>query len=769
MSGLRRFSIFAWPFWLKFLVGFVIAIVVPVVVISYVLLLGIQQVGAESLESFISENGRRHSSAVNTALDQTQAEIEQFIANPDTNRLLTSFLLRNARSNTRLPIDDVDVSDINELFVTGLLNTPLNQLESAQLVDRNGIIVAEATTRSLLATPPNLGNDISNSPTFVQASNTLSAERNQVVTIFAEDDEPAIEVANIILWRDGSALGYLIGRLDVEQAIYDNLTFTATDADLGAYSYVISRNNVLFSPRDTRSRAEQSSVQSPVIQQALRGAANVGNYRTGVGGGLSVIGFYTPLQLRGEEDTPVLVLITEVPDDAIFTRLIDIVEAQLFVLLLGFLVLLVLLVILFTQIVSPPLNRLRTAMQAMARGNFGEPVPSPRKDEIGELTVAFTDMREQVRHLINDLEQRIATRTRDIVATQEISRFAVTQNDLQTLIDRVVDLIVEHFPLIYHAQIFMVDDNRQFAILRASTGETGQKMLASGHRLPVGSLSVIGQVTEQGRVVVARNTSTSEIHRRNEFLPDTASELAIPLRIGSRIIGALDVQSKLGDAFTEDEINVLQTMADQISVAIENARLYQESQRRLEELERSNQAAVSGAWQTYLLSRRTDELSSQFGTTPEDSEISEIRQMAVQQKTTIIGEATERGTIPIAVPIQLRGQVIGAIEWEFSTQDFDNNKVLLAQELANRLAISLDTARLFQESRQTANRERVVNTIAARISAQSDIDHILQTAVREVGQALRIPQVSINFNLTNDSDGGMAGESNGHHNNKGND
>ncbi|MCA9909560.1 MAG: GAF domain-containing protein, partial [Anaerolineae bacterium] len=103
----------------------------------------------------------------------------------------------------------------------------------------------------------------------------------------------------------------------------------------------------------------------------------------------------------------------------------------------------------------------------------------------------------------------------------------------------------------------------------------------------------------------------------------------------------------------------------------------------------------------------------------------------------------ERETLPIAVPIQIGGAVLGAVEWEIPAKDFNENKLELAKELANRLAIGLENARLFQESQRAAERERMVNSIAARLASQTNISEILQTAVREVGQALRTPQVSI--------------------------
>ncbi|MBZ0290519.1 MAG: GAF domain-containing protein, partial [Anaerolineae bacterium] len=327
-------------------------------------------------------------------------------------------------------------------------------------------------------------------------------------------------------------------------------------------------------------------------------------------------------------------------------------------------------------------------------------------------------------------------------ATQEISRYAATQHNLQTLLDQVVQLIVERFPNIYHAQIFLLDQDRLYAILRASTGEPGKLLLARGHRLAVGSVSVIGQVIDQKQTIIARDTATSQVHRRNEFLPDTHAELAIPLRVADQIIGSLDVQSKYRNAFTEDEVSILETMADQIAVAIENARLYQESVRRLEDIERSNRESTIATWREYIYGHRQRQLLSEAGTRT-GIDLSELRQRAISEGHIVAGTPTNHNTIPVAVPIELRGQILGAVEWELPMDDMSEDKLQLAQELANRLAVSLDNARLFEESQRATERERIVNAIAAKLTPQTEVSEILQTAVREVRQALRAPQVSI--------------------------
>src|SRR5690606_36216722 len=143
-------------------------------------------------------------------------------------------------------------------------------------------------------------------------------------------------------------------------------------------------------------------------------------------------------------------------------------------------------------------------------------------------------------------------------------------------------------------------------------------------------------------------------------LPDTRAELAIPLRVGDEIIGALDVQSKQPDVFTEDLITVLQTMADQIAVAIQNARLYEESLRRVTEIEVNNRQATLRAWQEYMRDQRLSELAADAGVAT-NIDLTPLRRRALEEGRLVVGEVTESQTIPIAIPIALRGQTLGAV------------------------------------------------------------------------------------------------------------
>lgn len=744
----RLLNVFVWPLWLKLTAGFAVAVIVPTLLIVLVLQNGFTQISGQTLESYISENGNRQREIISNDLGVAQSLLSGLVnATEYQERLLAAAELGN-----QLSVEVREAANDLRLVLQGEQN-----FLSVRLVDDRGLVLTEVTEGSAL-----LGGRLeSAAPAFIQATNALAQARNQSTTVFRDTDgEVVLEMTQAILDENNVAVGFLIGTVNIEHILLDNLYFQ--DSVFPLYSYLATggRTPLVIVPDEYEEQVTNAVDASPAVASAFRNPdGETGRYNVG-SGREAVIGYYAPILNPSNTNLTLFALVTEVPASApIQQALTYFGGGRVFVIGLGLVLVSAVLVALFNQFITPPLVGLRRAIQAVAQGQFNEPVPGAgRGDEIGDLGAAFIDMRVQVRNLLDDLEARIATRTRDISATQEISRFAATQRNMQLLMDQVVQLIIERFPNIYHAQIFLLDRDRSYAVLRASTGEVGAMLLGRGHRLGVGSISVIGQVTQQGEVVIARDTAASSVHRKNEFLPETRAELAIPLKSGDTIIGALDVQSKFRNAFAEDEIRILETMADQIAVAIENARLYQESLRRLDEIERNNRQKTLQTWQEYVYGRRQRQLSSEAGA-PTGNDLSELRRRAVAMGKIAVGEMTKNSTVPIAVPIQLRGETLGAVEWELPAEGLNDNKLQLAQELANRLAVSLENARLFQESQKATERERIVNAIAARLTPQTEIDEILRTAVREVGQALRAPQVNIRLHRSN---GGSNGNGNGH-------
>lgn len=736
-NWLNRLKITAWPIWVKLLVGFVLAVAIPLLLLMALTVNTVQQIGTENTRIFVEETGTRQARAITTAFAQGRAQLNSFIN--DDNQFIQ---IRNVLplSTPDLPEPAVNRNAIFNLAISmqnNLLLSNNSLYDQINLIDPGGQLILRAQRQGVIAGGANLVDTAS----YRQATQARLRGESQVFSIdFSQVNQPVLEIINVLsIYVSGTSepvvIGYLIARMDPSATIFDNLPVSRNFLDTN--SRLVTRAGLVIDAEGV-SVPDNLNISTTLLDQALDGDAQIEVINTSAG---ARVRYYTPIT-----ETP-FVLVTEGAADAMSNQIIDFIMERGFALVLGIIFLVAVLVILANQLLSTPIQRITHAIQAVTRGNYNASLPDvQRGDEIGELAGSVADMRKRILDLVTDLEQRIETRARDITTTREISHAAATQRDVQQLMEQVVNLIVQRFANIYHAQVFLIDRDQRFAILRASTGDAGRHLLARGHRLAVGSNSVVGRATETGDMVVARDVASSRLHRHNDLLPDTLTELAIPLRVGDRIIGVLDVQSTQSDAFDDEQMNVLQTMADQVAVAIENARLYTESLRQLEEIERGRRTSTLQAWHDYMDTLRTRQLESAAGILPASGFHDDLRQSALERGQVVVGKLTAQRTIPIAVPISLRGQLLGTVEWEVPQNEFDHNKVQLAQDLTDRLAVNLEKARLFQESQRTTQRERLVNEISSRLTTPNDIDQILQTAVREVGMALRAPHVSIRVN-----------------------
>lgn len=236
-----------------------------------------------------------------------------------------------------------------------------------------------------------------------------------------------------------------------------------------------------------------------------------------------------------------------------------------------------LIVVLFaTNRLLRPLGSLTEFAGRVSRGDWDYRVPEDRDDELGLLAAALNRMAEDLRGVYRSLEARVEERTRQIRTASEVARAVTSTPNLDDLMRRAVDLIRDRFGY-YHVSIFLLDESNQEAVLRESTGEVGAALKARGHKLAVGSQSVIGFVTANNQPRVASDVGHDPMHFKNELLPGTRSEAAVPLQVGGRVLGALDVQSLESNTFSPEDVSLLQTLADQLSAAIQNARLAQTS------------------------------------------------------------------------------------------------------------------------------------------------------------------------------------------------
>jgi GAF domain-containing protein len=332
-------------------------------------------------------------------------------------------------------------------------------------------------------------------------------------------------------------------------------------------------------------------------------------------------------------------------------------------------------------------------------------------------------------------------------ATTEVSEIASTILDLQELFTRSVNQIRDSFGF-YHVQVFMVNGNQ--AELVASTGEVGQQLLANRHRLAVGSNSVIGRVTRLGEPVIARDTETDAMHYHNPLLPDTRAELAVPILDSETVIGALDLQSTRPDTFQPEDVEALQAMANLLAAAIRNAqlfqdqqasvreqqRLYLESEASLREIQRLNRQLTRASWQELA-----EQPTQVTGVTLKANEILNdttwsAELIAAVQRQQAVTQATNGRPGVVAVPLVLRGEVIGAIEVEPGAESDIEDAVQVVDAIAQRLATSLENIRLFEEAQATTVQEQHINRIAGHYQTATSVDELLRITLVELSEVL---------------------------------
>jgi GAF domain-containing protein/HAMP domain-containing protein len=541
----------------------------------------------------------------------------------------------------------------------------------------------------------------------------------------------------------GHVIGILAGRAK-NQTLNDILLERAGLGQTGQ-TYLVGANNVLVT-KLTNGQA-YLTVRTQGALEAITSQANgSGVYANALGE--QVVGVYhwmpqLQVALMAEQNRD------EVLASLTTTLAVNLAVIALAVLAAGGLSLLI------TSNISNAIGELVLTSQRLSTGELSLQAKVVRDDEIGALAKAFNSMASQLRDLVSNLEQRVAERTAEVQQrsaqvqlASEVARDIATTTDLEKLLNQSVNLIRDRFNF-YHAGIFLLDDSSEYAVLRAATGEAGRMMLAQNHKLRVGAVGIVGAATGKGEPHIALDVKADPTHYKNPLLPDTQAEIALPLRIGQRVTGALDVQSREPNAFSQEDVTVLQTMADQLAVAIENARLIQQLNQSVTELERAYGHYTHSAWGE-IARREPGGYGFRYhnlNVQPVSVAHPEARK-ALQENRVIVDhvsvpdvEGRELGAM--AVPIQLRGQVIGVLNVRVQGGEVQAQTRQLIEEAASRLALVLENARLLEEAQRQAEQEALLGQVATRVRSSLDIDSVLQTAAKEVAYALGLSEVVV--------------------------
>lgn len=514
------------------------------------------------------------------------------------------------------------------------------------------------------------------------------------------------------IWTLENMLNDLVGEADIVRAV-------VRDADGEDVAQVVAEGDALALEKQVSPElADQALAQRDVVQQ--------------VGGDYLVL--CGPIATSTEQIGTLGIVVDLEQFNASFTPMIATMVTTVFVIVAGG----VLVIVLLARRATSVADMLIMSADQIGRGNLDIQVPVRGPSETAELGEALDRMRVALKGLYADLEQQAEAqerRARDLQVAAEVAHRAAVTLDLPTLLRRVVALIDRRFDFTRQG-IFLVDDAGEWAVLHAASGEAVRDTLERDFRLRVGEEGAVGQVAETGETYVVQDVTEDPVYVSDTNVIDIHSEVALPLKARGEVIGVLSVQSAEMDAFGESDLAALQILADQVALAISNARLFQQAEENLERARRAYGELSREAWIKLL--RTQPEFGYYCDTNgvfaaadrPGDEELPEF-----------------------SIPVTVRDQVVGQVKAHKPEDggDWTQEEEALIEALVDQLGVALESARLYQSTQRRAARERLTREITDEMRRASTVEGIVQTALDELHKALGTSRTFVRLGSENAS------------------
>lgn len=400
-----------------------------------------------------------------------------------------------------------------------------------------------------------------------------------------------------------------------------------------------------------------------------------------------------------------------------------------------------------SQILTTPISELNAAASQLSAGNLDARANVFYDDEIGELAITFNSMAQQLGTLVTSLEQEVSARTAELglrserlQTAAEIARDATIEKDLDVLVTRAANLMTERLNL-YFAGIYILDQSRTFARLVAGSGDEGRLLVSSDHRANLGVSTPLSYAMTTGEARLIRDGDSTLNLMRHPVLPNLVEQLVLPLNAGNELLGVIDLQSDVLNRLSEDDIPTLSIMADQLAIAIQKNSLTAEMEQTLEELETAYGRYTRESWQSFISEKSVSGYRfSQFNIEPLSSTDPSVREAWLTGEIVELGGG-ENGRL--LVPVQVRGQVVGVLNLGYQREALTTETRNLIAEIATRLGLVMENARLVETAQRRVEREQISGEISARMRETLDMDAILRTSVEEIAHSLGLPEIEI--------------------------
>ncbi len=546
------------PFWRQMrwnlVVYFVALAVLPVLIAVSLTLHQTTQQARAQVYAQLESVATLKSDQISAWLEEGRSALSLLLADPDGYALMVQMLSEE-------PPTAAEMAVLNEFLAASVETHP--RIKDVFLYNRHGQIVAAAD-------PTDIGKLVTRQPYFIPS---FSGTRRYTQLPYYDVVTNRLSVVHTLAVTDatGNVIGVLAGVLDVE-SLGEIMTERAGLGASGETYLVSTQNNYLLTPSRAPGYPLARAYHSQGIDAVLNFKNGSGTYDNYQDPPVRVMGVY-----RWIPELKVGLLAEMAESEALAsvalartTSTILAIIAALVAVGIGYVVI--------TGLSNPITDLTATALR-LAGGELSVRSDVRTWNEIGVLADSFNSMADQLEGMIVGLEERVRERTRDLEVAAEVARDISAALDLDALLSRVVELTKASFNL-YHAHVYLLDEPSGFLIMEAGAGEPGRAMKAAGHRIPLhAEVSLVARAARTGQAVIVNDVQAQPDYLPNPLLPATRSEMAVPLMLGEQAIGVLDVQSEQPDRFSDADARVLTTLAGQVAVAVQNARLFEQTGR----------------------------------------------------------------------------------------------------------------------------------------------------------------------------------------------
>jgi GAF domain-containing protein/HAMP domain-containing protein len=401
-----------------------------------------------------------------------------------------------------------------------------------------------------------------------------------------------------------------------------------------------------------------------------------------------------------------------------------------------------------------PLDQLAEGAAIVGTGDLAHRITVESEDELGSVVSAFNDMTDRIGELVSRLESSVAERTQalqsrnsQLEAVTIVGQEAARQRNVNALLDAAVNAITDNFGF-YHTGIFILDDSRTWAILGAASSDGGKRMLNRGHRLQVDQVGIVGYVASSGRPRIAHNVGQDSVWFNNPDLPDTRAEMALPLLTDEIVVGVLDVQSENVEEFTDEDITTLQLMADQITVALNNAQALESQEAALRELRELQIDYARSGWAR--VTHRMRPLAYEYDhvdTTP-------VPPLPVPQELEegkVPHKIAMDGATPVVMEaLRVGNQTLGYLGLADSSRVWSEEELELVRSVGEQVALALDNARLFEDTQRNERQQYLISSVL-QVASDPDLDaaQVLDEIARILANGLAVTVAIFTFPYPN--------------------